>query len=83
MTKLKGMYISKPTGYIHPSHRSFFLLKLVNVKWNGKKFENIELDVSEPALVFKTQLFALTNVDVDRQKIMIKGGMLKVTFYNR
>ena len=48
------------------------------MKWNGKKYENIELNLDESALVFKSQLFALTNVDVDRQKIMIKGGMLKV-----
>ncbi|KAF9971277.1 Ubiquitin carboxyl-terminal hydrolase 14 [Actinomortierella ambigua] len=49
----------------------------VNVKWNGKKFDDIELDLNEPGLTFKAQLFALTGVDPDRQKIITKGGMLK------
>jgi ubiquitin carboxyl-terminal hydrolase 14 len=47
------------------------------VKWNGKKYENIELNLTEPALVFKSQLYTLTGVEPERQKIMIKGGMLK------
>lgn len=51
---------------------------LVNVKWSGKKFDDIELNLDEPGLVFKAQLFALTGVEPDRQKIIAKGGMLKV-----
>ncbi|KAF9082507.1 Ubiquitin carboxyl-terminal hydrolase 14 [Mortierella sp. AD031] len=49
----------------------------VNVKWSGKKFDDIELNLDEPGLVFKAQLFALTGVEPDRQKIIVKGGMLK------
>ncbi|KAJ1975551.1 deubiquitinating enzyme [Dimargaris cristalligena] len=49
----------------------------VNVKWSGQKFDNIELDPQEPALTFKTQLFSLTGVQPERQKIFVKGGMLK------
>ncbi|KAF9429256.1 Ubiquitin carboxyl-terminal hydrolase 14 [Entomortierella beljakovae] len=49
----------------------------VNVKWNGKKFDDVELNLDEPGLVFKAQLFALTGVEPDRQKIIAKGGMLK------
>ncbi|TPX42103.1 hypothetical protein SeMB42_g01201 [Synchytrium endobioticum] len=49
----------------------------VSVKWSGKKFDNVELDTSQPGVVFKTQLFSLTGVEPDRQKIMVKGGMLK------
>ncbi|KAF9953323.1 Ubiquitin carboxyl-terminal hydrolase 14 [Mortierella alpina] len=49
----------------------------VNVKWSGKKFDDIELNLDEPGLVFKAQLFALTGVEPDRQKIIAKGGMLK------
>lgn len=49
----------------------------VNVKWSGKKFDDIELSLDEPGLVFKAQLFALTGVEPDRQKIFAKGGMLK------
>ncbi|KAJ3067228.1 Ubiquitin carboxyl-terminal hydrolase 14 [Podochytrium sp. JEL0797] len=49
----------------------------VSVKWAGKKFDNIEVDLAQPGLVFKSQLFALTEVSPDRQKILIKGGTLK------
>ncbi|KAI9209280.1 uncharacterized protein BJ171DRAFT_576853 [Polychytrium aggregatum] len=49
----------------------------VTVKWSGKKFDAIELDTDQPGLVFKTQLFSLTGVAPDRQKIMIKGGIVK------
>ncbi|KAG0296774.1 Ubiquitin carboxyl-terminal hydrolase 14 [Dissophora globulifera] len=49
----------------------------VNVKWSGKKFDDIELNLDEPGLVFKAQLFALSGVEPDRQKIIAKGGMLK------
>ena len=48
------------------------------MKWSGKKFDDIELNLDEPGLVFKAQLFALTGVEPDRQKIIVKGGMLKV-----
>ncbi|KND04956.1 ubiquitin-specific protease UBP6 [Spizellomyces punctatus DAOM BR117] len=49
----------------------------VNVKWGGKKLENIELDTDQPGIVFKTQLYTVTGVPPERQKIMAKGGMLK------
>ncbi|KAF9919144.1 Ubiquitin carboxyl-terminal hydrolase 14 [Lobosporangium transversale] len=49
----------------------------VNVKWSGKKFDDLELNLDEPGLVFKAQLFALTGVEPDRQKIIVKGGTLK------
>ncbi|TPX58593.1 hypothetical protein PhCBS80983_g03040 [Powellomyces hirtus] len=49
----------------------------VNVKWGGKKLEDVELDTSQPGVVFKTQLYTLTGVAPERQKIMVKGGMLK------
>ncbi|KAL1925549.1 uncharacterized protein VTP21DRAFT_432 [Calcarisporiella thermophila] len=49
----------------------------VHVKWSGRKFEDIELNTDEPASLFKMQLFSLTGVAPERQKIMIKGGMLK------
>lgn len=43
-----------------------------------QKFENIELDVSQPVELLKAQLFALTSVPPERQKIMgLKGGPLK------
>uniref|UniRef100_A0A4W4FF76 ubiquitinyl hydrolase 1 n=1 Tax=Electrophorus electricus TaxID=8005 RepID=A0A4W4FF76_ELEEL len=36
-----------------------------------------ELNTEEPPMVFKAQLFALTGVQPERQKVMIKGGTLK------
>ncbi|XP_053485933.1 ubiquitin carboxyl-terminal hydrolase 14 isoform X2 [Ictalurus furcatus] len=49
----------------------------VNVKWGKEKFEEVELNTEEPPMVFKAQLFALTGVQPDRQKVMVKGGTLK------
>ncbi|XP_065062059.1 ubiquitin carboxyl-terminal hydrolase 14-like [Rhopilema esculentum] len=49
----------------------------VNVKWGKEKFEGIEVDTSEPPEVFKAQLFALSGVPPERQKIMAKGMALK------
>lgn len=50
----------------------------MNVKWGKEKFEEVELNTEEPPMVFKAQLFALTGVQPDRQKVMVKGGTLKV-----
>ena len=50
----------------------------MNVKWGKQKFEGIDLDLSAPVELFKAQLFALTQVPPERQKIMgVKGGTLK------
>jgi len=51
---------------------------LVNVKWGKEKFDAVELNTEEPPMVFKAQLFALTGVQPERQKVMVKGGTLKV-----
>ncbi|XP_016109125.1 ubiquitin carboxyl-terminal hydrolase 14-like [Sinocyclocheilus grahami] len=49
----------------------------VNVKWGKEKFDAVELNTEEPPMVFKAQLFALTGVQPERQKVMMKGGTLK------
>lgn len=49
----------------------------VNVKWGKEKFDAVELNTEEPPVVFKAQLFALTGVAPERQKVMVKGGTLK------
>ncbi|EFJ53050.1 hypothetical protein VOLCADRAFT_78675 [Volvox carteri f. nagariensis] len=49
----------------------------LNVKWGKETYNDVEVDVSQPPLVFKSQLFALTGVPPDRQKVMIKGALLK------
>ena len=54
---------------------------LVNVKWGKEKFQDVELNSDEPPVVFKAQLFALSNVQPDRQKVMVKGVVIKVIIY--
>jgi len=50
----------------------------VNVKWGKQQFENVEIDTDSPVELFKAQLFALTQVPPERQKIMgVKGGAMK------
>ena len=59
---------------------SKFLLRLtrvaVFVKHQGRKHE-VELDPTSTGETFKYQLYSLTGVEPDRQKILIKGGQLK------
>lgn len=48
----------------------------VVVKHSGKKYD-VEIDPSSTGEDFKLQLFSLTNVEPERQKILVKGGQLK------
>ncbi|KAI9737919.1 MAG: deubiquitinating enzyme [Cirrosporium novae-zelandiae] len=48
----------------------------VFVKHQGKKY-NVELDPTTTGETFKYQLYSLTGVEPDRQKILVKGGQLK------
>ncbi|MCO5590147.1 hypothetical protein L7F22_044116 [Adiantum nelumboides] len=48
----------------------------VKVKHNGKIYD-VNLDPSQPATSFKQAIYEKTGVPLDRQKVMIKGGMLK------
>jgi hypothetical protein len=48
----------------------------VNIKWGKELYKDVELDTHEPPIIFKAQLFALTNVQPERQKIMFKGSTL-------
>ncbi|UJR16337.1 hypothetical protein I4U23_003243 [Adineta vaga] len=60
----------------------------INVKWNKDVFKDIEVDTSLPPAVLKAQLFSITNVPSERQKIMVKGQTIgdetwgKVTLTN-
>jgi ubiquitin carboxyl-terminal hydrolase 14 len=49
----------------------------ITVKWSKLKFEGLELNPNEPTLVFKSQLFSMSMVEPERQKIMVKGGIVK------
>lgn len=46
------------------------------MKHQGKKYD-VELDPSATGETFKYQLYSLTNVEPERQKILVKGGQLK------
>jgi ubiquitin carboxyl-terminal hydrolase 14 len=46
------------------------------VKHQGKKYD-VDLDPTSLGEVFKFQLYSLTGVEPDRQKILVKGGQLK------
>lgn len=48
----------------------------MTIKHQGKKYD-IEIEPSTTGEDFKLQLFSLTNVEPDRQKILIKGGQIK------
>ncbi|KAJ5068641.1 ubiquitin carboxyl-terminal hydrolase [Anaeramoeba ignava] len=50
----------------------------VFVKWKKEKFE-INLALDQPPLLLKTQLFSLTQVEPDKQKIMFRGKTVKDT----
>ena len=49
----------------------------VKVKWGKELFNEVELNTDEEPVVFKAQLFALTGVQPNRQKVMIKGAAIK------
>lgn len=53
------------------------LLLSVKVKWGKELFNNVEANTDEDPMLFKAQIFALTGVQPERQKVMLKGTTLK------
>jgi len=51
----------------------------VNIKWGKEKFEDVHCNTDEPPIVFKAALFSLSGVQPDRQKVMYKGVVIKVS----
>ena len=49
----------------------------VNVKWGKEKYSEVDLSTDESPEVFKLQLYSLTNVLPERQKVMLKGITVK------
>lgn len=49
----------------------------MKVKWGKEVFSDVEVNTDEEPILFKAQLFALTGVQTERQKVMIKGLTLK------
>lgn len=60
-----------------PEHGGNPAVFQVSVKWQKEVFPTVEIDTSQPPFVFKCQLYDLTGVPPERQKIMVKGGLLK------
>ncbi|OAA60102.1 ubiquitin hydrolase [Cordyceps fumosorosea ARSEF 2679] len=48
----------------------------VVAKHQGKKYE-VDVDTDTTGIDFKLQIYSLTNVEPERQKILVKGGQLK------
>ena len=48
----------------------------IKVKWGKEVFNDVEVNTDEEPMVFKAQLFALTGVQPERQKVMLKGAIL-------
>lgn len=50
----------------------------VKIKHSGKTYD-AEIDLTQPGRAFKEQVHTLTGVDPDKVKVVVKGGMLKVS----
>ncbi|XP_015785273.1 ubiquitin carboxyl-terminal hydrolase 14 [Tetranychus urticae] len=48
----------------------------VKVKWGKEVYDAIDLDTDLETAVFKAQVFALTSVPIERQKLMFKGKVI-------
>jgi len=51
----------------------------VHIKHAGK-IHDVELDPDLPPATFKDVIYQVTGVAVERMKVMVKGGVLKVPF---
>lgn len=54
----------------------------VKVKWGKENFPKVEVNTDEEPMLFKAQLYALTGVQPERQKILCKGISLKDDEWN-
>jgi len=48
----------------------------IKVKWGKELFSDVEANTDEEPMLFKAQLMALTGVQPERQKVMMKGAIL-------
>ncbi|XP_047525254.1 ubiquitin carboxyl-terminal hydrolase 14 [Pieris napi] len=49
----------------------------VKVKWGKELFKDVEVNTDDDPVVFKAQIFALTGVQPERQKVVCKGVTLR------
>lgn len=52
----------------------------IKIKHAGKSYD-VEVDTAASALAFKEQILQLTGVEVAKVKVVVKGGMLKVSSF--
>lgn len=73
------------TSWFSKQNAFFFnnsISNIVKVKWGRENYENIECNTDEHPTLFKAQLYALTGVSIERQKVMCKGIALKDDEWN-
>ncbi|XVF33775.1 hypothetical protein REPUB_Repub17cG0197000 [Reevesia pubescens] len=61
----------------NPKALSFFIGKILECEMQKEVFKAVKIDTRQPPYVFKCLLYYLTGVPPERQKIMVKGGLLK------
>ena len=49
----------------------------VKVKWGKELYNEVDLNTDDEPVLFKAQLYALTGVQPHRQKVMVKGAVIK------
>jgi ubiquitin carboxyl-terminal hydrolase 14 len=54
----------------------------VKVKWQKETFKDVQVDTENDIIDFKAQLYALSSVPIERQKIMCAGKTLKDDEWN-
>lgn len=52
-------------------------LYTVKVKWGKELYPGVEVNTDEEPVLFKAQIFALTGVQPERQKVVFKGVTLR------
>lgn len=53
------------------------ILLIVKVKWGKETYSNVEVNTDDDPVLFKAQIFALTGVQPERQKVVCKGVTLR------
>ncbi|EAT37523.1 AAEL010496-PA [Aedes aegypti] len=55
---------------------------VMKVKWGKENFPSVDVNTDEEPMLFKAQLYALTGVQPERQKVLCKGISLKDDEWN-
>lgn len=60
-------------SYLYGIVKELLVLPTVKVKWGKEVYKDIELNTDERPELFKAQIYALTGVQTQRQKVLYKG----------